>query len=179
MVKDLPWTNSLEVWKLNTSLKKRKTRRNKGNQQGHAKKEKLDKNKNQEGNEELQKPAQNDFKSAEVPDPENADEIVPSDDDEQSEPREELTSNGDSRNESGDGKTQEVEAETLKFRVTCNRAGDNHNFKSDEAARDFGGAVQDFFQWKADMTNFDIEVTFFQSLLLYVQWEEQFKTQYV
>lgn len=160
LVKDLPWTNSLEVWKLNTSLKKRKTRRNKGNHQSHAKKKKLDKNKNQEGNEELQKPVQNDFKSAEVPDSENVDEIVPSDDNEQAEPREEMTSNGDNKEESGDGKKQEMEAETLKFRVTCNRAGDNHNFKSDEAARDFGGAVQDFFQWKADMTNFDVEVTF-------------------
>ncbi|CAH2312144.1 THUMP domain-containing 3 [Pelobates cultripes] len=46
----------------------------------------------------------------------------------------------------------------LKFRVTCNRAGDKHSFTSNEAARDFGGAVQDHFQWKADMTNFDIEV---------------------
>ncbi|KAG8128051.1 putative THUMP domain-containing protein [Naja naja] len=114
LVKDLPWTNSLEVWKLNTSLKKRKTRRNKGNHQSHAKK-KLDKNKNENENEELQKPVQNDFKSAEVPDPENADEIVPSDDNEQSEPREELTSNGDNRDESGDGKKQKMEAETLKL----------------------------------------------------------------
>uniref|UniRef100_A0A3P8PSC1 Ribosomal RNA large subunit methyltransferase K/L-like methyltransferase domain-containing protein n=1 Tax=Astatotilapia calliptera TaxID=8154 RepID=A0A3P8PSC1_ASTCA len=39
------------------------------------------------------------------------------------------------------------EARVIKFRVTCNRA-----------ARDFGGAVQEFFQWKADMTKFDIEV---------------------
>ncbi|XP_063147693.1 tRNA (guanine(6)-N2)-methyltransferase THUMP3 [Candoia aspera] len=158
LVKKLPWTNSLEVWKLNTSLKKRKTRRNKGNHHSHAKKEKLKKNKDQEGNEELQKPVQNDFKSAEVQDPENTNEIEPSDDDEQSEPKEELTSNGENRNEAGDGRKHEMEAETLKFRVTCNRAGDNHNFKSDEAARDFGGAVQDFFQWKADMTNFDVEV---------------------
>ncbi|XP_053325782.1 tRNA (guanine(6)-N2)-methyltransferase THUMP3 [Spea bombifrons] len=46
----------------------------------------------------------------------------------------------------------------LKFRVTCNRAGDKHSFTSNDAARDFGGAVQDHFQWKADMTKFDIEV---------------------
>ncbi|RXM28411.1 THUMP domain-containing protein 3, partial [Acipenser ruthenus] len=46
----------------------------------------------------------------------------------------------------------------LKFRVTCNRAGEKHNFTSNEAARDFGGAVQDFFLWKPDMTKFDIEV---------------------
>ncbi len=48
----------------------------------------------------------------------------------------------------------------LKFRVTCNRAGDKHCFTSNDAARDFGGAVQEFFQWKADMTKFDVEVKF-------------------
>ncbi|KAM4652888.1 tRNA (guanine(6)-N(2))-methyltransferase THUMP3 [Discoglossus pictus] len=46
----------------------------------------------------------------------------------------------------------------LKFRVTCSRAGDNHSFTSNDAARDFGGAVQDHFKWKADMKNFDVEV---------------------
>uniref|UniRef100_A0A4W3KB21 THUMP domain containing 3 n=1 Tax=Callorhinchus milii TaxID=7868 RepID=A0A4W3KB21_CALMI len=46
----------------------------------------------------------------------------------------------------------------LRFRVTCNRAGDKHSFTSMEAARNFGGAVQDMFQWKADMTKFDVEV---------------------
>ncbi|XP_075687978.1 tRNA (guanine(6)-N(2))-methyltransferase THUMP3 [Rhinoderma darwinii] len=46
----------------------------------------------------------------------------------------------------------------LKFRVTCNRAGDKHSFTSNDAARDFGGSVQDHFQWKADMTKFDVEV---------------------
>lgn len=34
--------------------------------------------------------------------------------------------------------------EVLKFRVTCNRAGEKHCFSSNEAARDFGGAVQDY-----------------------------------
>ncbi|KAK2862159.1 hypothetical protein Q5P01_001692 [Channa striata] len=51
-----------------------------------------------------------------------------------------------------------LETKPIKFRVTCNRAGDKHSFSSNEAARDFGGAVQEFFQWKADMTKFDIEV---------------------
>ncbi|KAK7916706.1 hypothetical protein WMY93_012467 [Mugilogobius chulae] len=50
------------------------------------------------------------------------------------------------------------EAKVLKFRVTCSRAGDKHSFSSNEAARDFGGAVQEHFLWKADMTKFDIEV---------------------
>ncbi|CAL9704665.1 unnamed protein product [Knipowitschia caucasica] len=51
-----------------------------------------------------------------------------------------------------------AEAKVIKFRVTCSRAGDKHSFSSNEAARDFGGAVQEHFQWKADMTKFDIEV---------------------
>ncbi|XP_005856677.1 PREDICTED: THUMP domain-containing protein 3 [Myotis brandtii] len=49
--------------------------------------------------------------------------------------------------------------------VSCNstavfsdRAGEKHCVSSSEAARDFGGAVQDYFKWKADMTNFDVEV---------------------
>lgn len=53
------------------------------------------------------------------------------------------------------------EINVIKFRVTCSRAGDKHSFSSNEAARDFGGAVQEFFQWKADMTKFDVEVVFF------------------
>ncbi|XP_018410719.1 PREDICTED: THUMP domain-containing protein 3 [Nanorana parkeri] len=57
----------------------------------------------------------------------------------------------------GDGAREET-GSVLKFRVTCNRAGDKHSFTSNDAARDFGGAVQDHFQWKADMTNFDVEV---------------------
>lgn len=58
-----------------------------------------------------------------------------------------------------DSDIQETEAKPLKFRVTCNRAGDKHSFTSNDAARDFGGAVQEFFQWKADMTKFDVEVS--------------------
>ncbi|XP_067907524.1 THUMP domain-containing protein 3 isoform X2 [Heterodontus francisci] len=46
----------------------------------------------------------------------------------------------------------------LKFRVTCNRSGEKHSFTSMEAAREFGGAVQDLFKWKADMTKFDVEI---------------------
>ncbi|XP_072328194.1 tRNA (guanine(6)-N2)-methyltransferase THUMP3 isoform X3 [Scyliorhinus torazame] len=46
----------------------------------------------------------------------------------------------------------------LRFRVTCNRSGEKHSFTSMEAAREFGGAVQDLFQWKADMTKFDVEI---------------------
>nr|XP_028575145.1 THUMP domain-containing protein 3 [Podarcis muralis]XP_028575146.1 THUMP domain-containing protein 3 [Podarcis muralis]XP_028575147.1 THUMP domain-containing protein 3 [Podarcis muralis] len=159
LVKKLPWTDPLDVWKLNTSLKKRKTRRKKGNQT-NAKKEKQedDGSREQAVDKKLHEPVQNVFEATDVQDPENTDEIVQPGDDELSDSKEELTSNGESNDGSGDCKKCEMKAETLKFRVTCNRAGDNHSFKSNEAARDFGGAVQDFFQWKADMTNFDVEV---------------------
>ncbi|XP_066471898.1 tRNA (guanine(6)-N2)-methyltransferase THUMP3 [Tiliqua scincoides] len=162
LVKKLPWKDPLEVWKLNTSLKKRKTRRKKGNQQSNAKKEKVEDDGSGEGtvDKELHDPAQNilSLESTEVQDPEKMDEATPPDDDEQSDSKEELTSCGENENEFSDYKKSEVEAQMLKFRVTCNRAGDKHSFKSNEAARDFGGAVQDFFHWKADMTNFDVEV---------------------
>ncbi|KAK6321312.1 hypothetical protein J4Q44_G00082880 [Coregonus suidteri] len=52
---------------------------------------------------------------------------------------------------------QEPRAKVLKLCVTCSRAGDKHSFSPNETTRDFGGAVQDFFQWKADMIKFDIE----------------------
>lgn len=159
LVKKLPWTDPLEVWKLNTSLKKRKTRRKKGNQQSNAKKEKVEDDGGGEGtvDKELHDPAQT-TESTEVQDPEKTDDATPPDEDEQYDSKEEFTSCGENENELNDYKKSEVGTQVLKFRVTCNRAGDKHSFKSNEAARDFGGAVQDFFQWKADMTNFDVEV---------------------
>lgn len=60
--------------------------------------------------------------------------------------------------EQGSDLQEQMENKPLRFRVTCNRAGDKHSFTSNDAARDFGGAVQEFFQWKADMTKFDVEV---------------------
>ncbi|VTJ85826.1 Hypothetical predicted protein, partial [Marmota monax] len=62
------------------------------------------------------------------------------------------------KDEIDEGSKEETEHQTLKFRVTCNKAGEKHCFTSNEAARDLGGAVQDYFKWKADMTNFDVEV---------------------
>jgi len=44
------------------------------------------------------------------------------------------------------------------FRATCYRSGTSHCFQSPEAAAHFGGAVQDFFGWKVDLSNYDIEV---------------------
>uniref|UniRef100_A0A8C4NGH6 THUMP domain containing 3 n=1 Tax=Eptatretus burgeri TaxID=7764 RepID=A0A8C4NGH6_EPTBU len=51
-----------------------------------------------------------------------------------------------------------TDPKAVRFRVTCNRVGEHHSFSSMEAAREFGGAVQDRFGWKADMKNFDIEI---------------------
>ncbi|XP_023646793.1 tRNA (guanine(6)-N2)-methyltransferase THUMP3 [Paramormyrops kingsleyae] len=140
----LPWTDPLEVWKINNSLKKKKWRRKGTNlpkaysssQAGkegdfgeltmNAEKLKLESEMPGGGLEENGSPVQSDS----------------------------LASQGKDSEEVADESSTEV----LKFRVTCNRAGEKHNFTSNEAARDFGGAVQDFFQWKPDMTKFDIEV---------------------
>uniref|UniRef100_A0A8D0DK73 THUMP domain containing 3 n=1 Tax=Salvator merianae TaxID=96440 RepID=A0A8D0DK73_SALMN len=154
LAKKLPWTDPLEVWRLNTSLKKRKNRRKKSGQQFNTKKDKLKDDGSGEGT--VDKKLHNVLESAQVQDSENGDGMEPPDEDEQSDSKEESPSSGEQ--ESGDCKKSEIGTEQLKFRVTCNRAGDKHSFKSNEAARDFGGAVQDFFQWKADMTNFDVEV---------------------
>ncbi|XP_028262467.1 tRNA (guanine(6)-N(2))-methyltransferase THUMP3 [Parambassis ranga] len=131
----LPWTNALEVWKQNGALKKKKSHRRGGNT------------------------------TKVKPNNEAGDEVVA--DSEQQEQSEVLTAaEGQSKPEgTPDSETREQEAQeaapeakVIKFRVTCSRAGDKHSFSSNEAARDFGGAVQEFFQWKADMTKFDIEV---------------------
>ncbi|KAJ7316959.1 hypothetical protein JRQ81_003121 [Phrynocephalus forsythii] len=162
LVKTLPWTDPLEVWKLNTNLKKRKTKWKKSNGQSNAKKETPEDARGEEEalSSELPDPVASVLESAEVQDPESTNETVPlEEEDDQSDGKEEVEeSNGENQHESGDCEKQDMKDEPLKFRVTCNRAGDNHSFKSNEAARDFGGAVQDFFQWKADMTNFDVEV---------------------
>ncbi|KAL8212650.1 UNVERIFIED_CONTAM: THUMP domain-containing protein 3 [Gekko kuhli] len=159
LAKKLPWSDPLQVWKLNTSLKKKKTRQKKGNQQSNTKKQKMEGDvKGERTVKGFHEPLQNisGMASSEIQDPQKADEMVPPNEDERSDFKEEGASNGE--NASGDCKKSDMEGQVLKFRVTCNRAGDNHSFTSNEAARDFGGAVQDFFQWKADMTNFDVEV---------------------
>lgn len=45
-----------------------------------------------------------------------------------------------------------------KFRVTCTRTGNSHSFSSPEAAAKFGGGINDWFGWRVDLTNPDIEV---------------------
>uniref|UniRef100_A0A7N8XEV4 THUMP domain containing 3 n=1 Tax=Mastacembelus armatus TaxID=205130 RepID=A0A7N8XEV4_9TELE len=131
----LPWTNALEVWKLNCSLKKKK-----GNRKGG-------------GGTKLK------------PNSETSDAVV-ADTEEQAPPEAVAAAEGRTNAENTpdteactqDSEESAAAAKLIKFRVTCSRAGDKHSFSSNEAARDFGGAVQEFFQWKADMTKFDIEV---------------------
>lgn len=128
----LPWTNALQVWKLNRALKKKK-----GHRRGGKTK----------------------------PNGEASDSAV-TDKDEEEQPRAVTADEGLTKTETTpelgaseqDSLKAAPEAKLIKFRVTCSRAGDKHSFSSNEAARDFGGAVQEFFQWKADMTKFDIEV---------------------
>lgn len=62
------------------------------------------------------------------------------------------------KDETDESSREKIDPQGLKFRVTCNSAGEKHCFTSNEAARDFPGAVQDYFKWKPDMTNFDVEI---------------------
>ncbi|XP_077385924.1 tRNA (guanine(6)-N(2))-methyltransferase THUMP3 [Festucalex cinctus] len=131
----LPWTNGLEVWKLNRTFKKRKGQRKGAN--GAKVKPSDEAGDTTAADAELQQQAE----EAAVADDPNKTEEGP-----------------DTETSTQDSEEAAPEAKIMKFRVTCNRAGDKHSFSSNEAARDFGGAVQEFFQWKADMTKFDIEV---------------------
>ncbi|XP_068550118.1 tRNA (guanine(6)-N2)-methyltransferase THUMP3 [Anas acuta] len=165
LVKKLPWTDPLKVWELNNSLKKKKTKRKKHNQQSSASKEKVKDDGEEEGTDQKDASEQEDCAQAAEPagdqGPEEtggAESQNGDDDDKQSEAKDEPCDGSGAETKAGDGKEGEGDAKVLKFRVTCNRAGDKHSFTSNEAARDFGGAVQEHFQWKADMTNFDVEV---------------------
>ncbi|XP_030632610.1 tRNA (guanine(6)-N(2))-methyltransferase THUMP3 [Chanos chanos] len=129
LASNLPWHNALEVWKMNISLKKKRGRR-----RGNA---------------------------ASRPSPDagqDAAEDAVSMETEHKAAQEVDGQEGGSPERDGEPKEEGSEVKPLKFRVTCNRAGDKHSFTSNEAAREFGGAVQEVFQWKADMTRFDVEV---------------------
>ncbi|XP_006851626.1 PREDICTED: THUMP domain-containing protein 3 [Chrysochloris asiatica] len=147
----LPWSNPMKVWKINTSFKKKKTKRKKINQ--NSSKDKTN-NKREEKTDE--RDVKNEFTSNAL-DPHILDYY------ENPAIKEEIsTLVGDDlasfKDETDGSSKEETDHQVLKFRVTCNRAGEKHCFTSNEAARDFGGAVQDYFKWKADMTNFDVEV---------------------
>lgn len=129
----LPWTNALEVWKLNRSFKKKKCFR-KGGSGAKTK-----------------------------PNTEAVDATTEEQDLPQAAAAVETQANVEGIPEEEESTEAAPEAKVIKFRVTCSRAGDKHSFSSNEAARDFGGAVQEFFQWKADMTKFDVEVVFLDS----------------
>lgn len=45
----------------------------------------------------------------------------------------------------------------LRYRVTCNRSG-KHTFGSQDAARSFGGKLQDKFNWVVNLDEFNMEV---------------------
>lgn len=137
----LPWTDALEVWKLNRTLKKKKGHRKGGN----ANKVKP--------NSDASNAAAADAEQQELPQVSSAAEGQT-----KAESAPESENAPESETCEQDSQESAPETKVIKFRVTCNRAGDKHSFSSNEAARDFGGAVQEFFQWKADMTKFDIEV---------------------
>ncbi|XP_068449491.1 tRNA (guanine(6)-N2)-methyltransferase THUMP3 [Clinocottus analis] len=152
----IPWTKALEVWKLNRTLKKRKGYRKGGKStkvksNSEATDATVAESEQQEPPQEAASAAENETKA------ESEQKVVP----EVAFAAENQTkaeSTADEETSIQDSEEAEPEAKIIKFRVTCNRAGDKHSFSSNEAARDFGGAVQEFFQWKADMTKFDIEV---------------------
>ncbi|XP_027719533.1 THUMP domain-containing protein 3 [Vombatus ursinus] len=152
----LPWSDPLKVWKINTSFKKKKTKRKKLTQQNSINKEKVDDEQGDMG-------AEKQITSHTV---EEVLETIENQDDTigetpilaYSKKISEIPSAIEKEKGVNESPKEETESQVLKFRVTCNRAGENHCFTSNEAARDFGGAVQDYFKWKADMTNFDVEV---------------------
>lgn len=60
---------------------------------------------------------------------------------------------------SSDKPTENESLATLpRFRVTCTRTGNNHSFSSPEAATKFGGGINDWFAWRVNLSNPDIEV---------------------
>ncbi|XP_039742576.1 tRNA (guanine(6)-N(2))-methyltransferase THUMP3 isoform X2 [Pteropus medius] len=147
----LPWSDPLKVWKINSSFKKKKTKRRKINE--NSSKEKIDNGRGDKRNDrDVKKELTNNALDSHILDYYENPAI-----------REDIsTLVGDDlascKDETDESSREETDTEVLKFRVTCNRAGEKHCFSSTEAARDFGGAVQDYFKWKADMTNFDVEV---------------------
>ncbi|XP_054990795.1 tRNA (guanine(6)-N2)-methyltransferase THUMP3 [Sorex araneus] len=146
----LAWSDPLKVWKINTGFKKKKTKRKKTNL--NVSKEKVE---NGQGDKADKGEA---TQSARAPSDAHLSDCY-----ENAALREDVCTlvsedSASRRDETEETATGDTEPEVLKFRVTCNRAGDKHCFSSNEAARDFGGAVQEHFKWKADMTNFDVEV---------------------
>ncbi|XP_012781387.1 tRNA (guanine(6)-N2)-methyltransferase THUMP3 isoform X2 [Ochotona princeps] len=147
----LSWSEPLKVWELNSSFKKKKTKRKKVTQNSNK-----EKTHDGQGDKKDKKGDKKEFTGG-VLEPQILDYY------ENPAIKEEIsTLVGDDsvscQEENDERAKEEMDPQVLKFRVTCNRAGEKHCFTSNEAARDFGGAVQEYFKWKADMTNFDVEV---------------------
>ncbi|KAM5281347.1 tRNA (guanine(6)-N(2))-methyltransferase THUMP3 [Ctenodactylus gundi] len=149
LARKLPWSDPLKVWEINTSFKKKKTKHKKTNQNPNE--DKIDNGQGDKSDERNVGEVTNSVSDSHVLDYyEN-----PAIKEEVSTLVEDVLASCKNKT---NGHSEETEAPVLKFRVTCNRAGEKHCFTSNEAARDFGGAVQEYFKWKADMTNFDVEV---------------------
>lgn len=148
----LSWEKALKTWELNNNLKKKKRRKKAGG---------CSKEKKQAAASGAEVPAGDDAEEAadEPPAPTAGQEESKTPDSQAENGSEVSTPCLSDLQESTESNTSSDMTNVLKFRVTCNRAGDKHSFTSNEAARDFGGAVQEHFQWKADMTNFDVEVS--------------------
>ncbi|XP_075406528.1 tRNA (guanine(6)-N(2))-methyltransferase THUMP3 [Tenrec ecaudatus] len=152
LAQNLPWSDPMKVWKMNTSFKKKKTKCKKINP--NSSKDKINK---EQGGKRAERDVKKEFMS-------NSWDSNILDYYENPAIKEEIsTLVGDDLASSKEDETEdsckgETDLQVLKFRVTCNRAGEKHCFTSNEAARDFGGAVQEYFKWKADMTKFDVEV---------------------
>ncbi|XP_055503762.1 THUMP domain-containing protein 3 isoform X1 [Leucoraja erinacea] len=161
----LPWANPLEVWELNNSLKKRKLQRRKINQESSPASKTPDESNKDDVPLACARLASGDQlhngTTSYVAESEPTSDR-PSETKESTLIFNDMVTDQISLDGHVTGKNEnENEGETcgpLKFRVTCNRAGEKHIVTSMEVAREFGGAVQDLFKWKADMTRFDVEI---------------------
>ncbi|XP_063071401.1 THUMP domain-containing protein 3 [Engraulis encrasicolus] len=149
----LPWSDALEVWRMNNSFKKRRGRRRPPNS-GKPKRGK----RGEEGDTPTPDQAMEEGEGGDATAPTNEKSQTESDAPHKTEQGEGDQSADPDKEAEAEPEPEDEANRTLKFRVTCNRAGDKHSFTSNDAARDFGGAVQEHFLWKADMTKFDVEV---------------------
>lgn len=117
----LPWSDPLKIWKINTRFKKRKTKRKKISQ--NTSKEKIDNGQGDKTDEkDVKKEITNNVLDSQILDyyenlaiKEEISTLVGDD----------LVSCKDETDESS---KEETDPEVLKFRVTCNRAGENTVF---------------------------------------------------
>uniref|UniRef100_UPI00358E447E tRNA (guanine(6)-N2)-methyltransferase THUMP3 isoform X4 n=1 Tax=Myxine glutinosa TaxID=7769 RepID=UPI00358E447E len=132
LVSQLSWDVSLEVWRFNNSVKRKK-----GESASRAKEIRS------RDEQQVSAGTNNELSETKEEQPSSPIELAES-------------CKGDQEGPSSVDPAR-TDPKAVRFRVTCNRVGEHHSFSSMEAAREFGGAVQDRFSWKADMKNFDIE----------------------